>query len=312
MADLNGSVLSVRDLRVNFQTNGSKVSALNGVDLDLAQGESLALAGESGSGKSVLAFAVLRLLDDVADVEGKILFEGEDVYQMAHGRLLDIRGKGICLVPQSPGTAFDPLRKVGVQISDFIRKVEQIDAADARSRSITEMDRLGLRPVKDTYENYPHRMSGGMLERSLIACATATSSRLVIADEPTKGLDRRTKDIALSALLSTAENGALMMITHDLTSAKRCERTAIMYCGELVEIGPSESVIEDSVHPYTKGLIRSMPERGMTPIPRRVRSDPGGGCRFYSRCNEASEKCLFHPDLRMMRGREVRCWNVDA
>lgn len=312
MADLNRSVLSIRGLRVAFVKDGDRTEVLNGVDLDLDSSGSLALLGESGSGKSVLAFAILRLLEGVAEVTGKVLYQGEDVYAMKKEKLLDFRGSCICLVPQSSATAFDPMRKVGLQISDFIRKVGREPHDIAKRRTLEEMRRLGLEPAERLYDDYPHRYSGGMLERALVACATATSPPIIIADEPTKGLDGVTKGIVLDALMSKVKGGSVLMITHDADAAALCDRSAILYRGEIVEVGKSKDVLDAPFHPYTKGLLDSMPAKGLRPIPRNVRPSTGVECCYYDRCPEASGICVTHPGMKRIGCRDIRCWYVEA
>lgn len=305
-------ILRVRNLRVTFITNSERVVALNAVDIDLDSGESVALIGESGSGKTVLAFAILRLLDAEAEIQGRVEFKGVDVYAMNKAQLLRFRGNCICLIPQSPGTALDPLRKVGLQIRDYIQKVDGISLAEAKMRTLIEMEHLGLTPLISTYNNYPHRLSGGMLERALIACAVCTTPAIVIADEPTKGLDRENKELVLKTLIGMTPETSLLMITHDIGAVALCDKLAVMYQGEIVESGKAADVLANPIHPYTRGLLAAMPGRELLPIPRELRYDEETGCRFYSRCTVPQEKCRAHPDLKQTGERCVRCWNAAA
>jgi peptide/nickel transport system ATP-binding protein len=269
-------ILKVRNLNVTFITDNERVTALNGVDIDLNSGESVALIGESGSGKTVLAFAILRLIDAEAEIQGPVEFKGENIYAMKKEQLLTFRGNCICLIPQSPGTAFDPLRKVGLQIRDYIRKVDNIELAEAKKRTLLEMEHLGLTPSLSMYNNYPHRLSGGMLERALIACATCTTPTIIIADEPTKGLDKATKELTLKTLIGMAKKASLLMITHDIGAAALCDRLAIMYKGEIVESGKSRDIWrtpfiliqEDYSQPcLAEGLFRSQARDAATKKP---------------------------------------------
>jgi peptide/nickel transport system ATP-binding protein len=301
-------ILKVQNLKVTFITNNERVTALNSVDLDLNSGESVALIGESGSGKTVLAFAILRLLDTEAEIQGMVEFKGKNVYAMKKEQLLTLRGNCICLIPQSPGTAFDPLRKIGLQISDYICKVDNASNLEAKRRTLIEMEHLGLTPPMHVYNNYAHRLSGGMLERALITCATCTKPAMIIADEPTKGLDKATKELTLKTLIAMTKKTSLLMITHDVTAAALCDRLAIMYQGEIVETGRTTDVLANPLHPYTRGLLASMPSRGLVPIPRELRCEEENGCRFYGRCQVMSEKCRKHPDLIQSGNRSVRCW----
>jgi peptide/nickel transport system ATP-binding protein len=312
MADITIPILKVRNLNVTFVTDNERVTAVNGVDIDLNHGESVALIGESGSGKTVLAFAILRLLDAEAEVQGKLEFKNENIYEMSKERLLNFRGNCVCLVPQSPGTALDPLRKIGLQITDFIRKVNNDSYEDAKKKTLSAMEHLDLTPSSLIYNNYPHRLSGGMLERALIACATCIKSEIIIADEPTKGLDKTTKELALKTLIEMSHEASLLMITHDIGAASLCDKLAIMYQGEIVETGRTSDVLLNPHHPYTRGLLASMPSRGLVPIPRELRCEEENSCRFYGRCRVLGEKCMKHPDLIQMGNRFVRCWYAET
>jgi peptide/nickel transport system ATP-binding protein len=303
-------LLSIRGLSVTFDTLQGPFKAIEGIDLDLAERDTLAIVGESGCGKSILGHATMRLLDDVATVKGSVKFKDREVYSMGNDDLLNMRGKAISLIPQSPSASFNPVIKIGDQIKELIEKDGIARGAAARQRAIEFLGRAGFSDPAAIYGSYPHRLSGGMCERALIAMALSAEPELIIADEPTKGLDALSRKNILDMLRKMAEGASMIMITHDLKAAATCKRVAVMYSGEIIEEGAASSILESPKHFYTKGLLEAQPSMGMKPIMGRhsLLSHNGGACRFYERCDAADVSCKTHPLLRDLEGlRKLRC-----
>ncbi|AAM05865.1 ABC transporter ATP-binding protein [Methanosarcina acetivorans] len=304
------SLLKVRDLSVTFDTLQGPFKAIEGIDLDVEEFDTLAIVGESGCGKSVLGHATMRLLDDIAVVKGSVIYRGREVYAMSREELLELRGKAISLVPQSPSASFNPVIRIGTQITELIEKAGVAHGREAEQRALTYLERVGFPDPRAIFNSYPHRMSGGMCERALIAMSTSTEPDLIIADEPTKGLDALSRKNILYMLQKMTTGSTLIMITHDFKAAAMCKRIAVMYSGEIVEIGPTRVVLEQPTHHYTRGLIDAQPSRGMKPIPGRhtIGSHTSEGCRFRDRCDRVRSECGRHPLLRKIEDyRMVRC-----
>jgi peptide/nickel transport system ATP-binding protein len=305
-----GRLLNIRGLSVAFNTQKGAIQAIDGIDLDLYENETLAIVGESGCGKSVLGHAIMRLLDDIAVVRGSVQFREREVYEMDTVALLNLRGNLISLVPQSPSSSFNPVIKIGKQIEELIEKTGKEKGKGARKRAMEYLSLVGFSDPEQIYESYPHRLSGGMSERALIAMALSVEPELVIADEPTKGLDAMSRKNILRMLHKLAKDASMIMITHDLKAAETCQRLAVMYSGEIVEEGPTDIVLSHPRHTYTSGLIDAQPSRGMKPIKGRhdLLSHKARGCRFRERCEAASNQCGDHPLLREIEDcRKVRC-----
>ncbi|MDD4523363.1 MAG: ABC transporter ATP-binding protein [Methanosarcina sp.] len=304
------SLLKIRGLSVTFDTLQGPFKAIEGIDLDVEELDTLAIVGESGCGKSVLGHATMRLLDDIAIVRGSVIYRGREVYAMSRKELLEMRGKAISLVPQSPSASFNPVIRIGKQITELIEKAGVEHGMEAEQRALTYLEYVGFSDPHAIFDSYPHRMSGGMCERALIAMSTSTEPDLIIADEPTKGLDALSRKNILDMLHRMTAGSSLIMITHDLKAAAMCKRVAVMYSGEIVEIGPTQVVLEHPAHHYTRGLIDAQPSKGMRPIPGRhtICSHKSEGCRFRGRCDRVRSECGRHPLLREIEeGHMVRC-----
>ena len=303
-------LLSIRNLSVTFQTRQGPFHALNHIDLDLQENQTLAIVGESGCGKSVLGYAALRLLDDLAAVKGNVKLMGTDVYALDRYELQNLRGRTISLVPQSPSLAFNPVINIGEQIKEFIEKTGIEKGRPARQRALDFLARVGFSDPNAAYHSYPHRLSGGMCEMALIAMAVSVEPKLLVADEPTKGLDTLSRQKILSVLQTMTADTAMIMITHDIGAASICERMAVMYAGEIVEEGPAAEVLKSPLHFYTRGLFNAHPCRGLKPI-RAGNPDPAkinSGCRFQNRCEAADKNCEAPPLWQDISGRRrVRC-----
>ena len=262
------NLLQIDDLRISFSTRGGTVKALKGVSLSLAAGETLGLVGESGSGKSVTAFSVMRLLDRAASIEGgRILYAGQDITRASKSDLRSLRGAAMTMVFQNPRAALNPIRTVGLQIADALRAHIDVSAKEARARALDLLKAVKIRDSEARLDAYPHELSGGMCQRVMIAMAMSCEPRLLIADEPTTGLDVTTQKTVMDLLaeLTRSRGMALMLITHDLgLAAEYCDRVAVMEQGSIVETAKPASLFSAPQHAYTKRLVAASPTRTST------------------------------------------------
>ncbi|RLI74819.1 dipeptide ABC transporter ATP-binding protein DppD [Archaeoglobales archaeon] len=305
-------VLVVKDLQVHFILENTSVKAVDGVSFNVHKGETLALIGESGRGKSVLGMTILRLLPKNVRVNGKILFNESNLLELPEEELRKIRGKEIALIPQNPATSLNPVLKVGIQIAEPMEIHLGIDRKTAMQRVVNLLNYFDINPAEKRINEYPHQYSGGMKQRALVAMGTSTKPKLIIADEPTKGVDVTKKLRVVELFRRTKESNklSLLIITHDLPFAEKlADRIAVMYCGQIVETCDAKTFFEEPLHPYSKALLDSLPSRGLKPIkgysPSMV--NPPKGCRFHPRCEYATSKCLEEPPP-IANGNGVRCW----
>ncbi|MEU8222133.1 ABC transporter ATP-binding protein [Kribbella sp. NPDC048915] len=308
------ALLSVRDLRVEFATSGGVVTAVDGASFDVAPGETLALLGESGSGKSVTAQAVMGIVPKPAGrvCGGSITYDGRDL--LAPGVAKGLRGREIAMVFQDPLSSLNPVFRVGAQIGEMFRRHRGASRREARAAALDLMKRVGIPAASKRLDDYPHQFSGGMRQRVMIAMALALSPRLLIADEPTTALDVtvQAQIMDLLARLQAEEGMSLVLITHDLgVVAGVADRVILMYAGRVVESGPLREVYEHSGHPYTAGLMESVPviegpRERLVPIqgsPPDLLALPSG-CSFRPRCPYADALCAdAEPELRPLPGR---------
>ncbi len=309
-------ILVVKDLQVHFILENTSVKAVDGVSFNVRKGENLALIGESGSGKSVLGMTILRLLPKNVRVNGKILFNGSNLLELPEEELRKIRGKEIALIPQNPATSLNPVLKIGIQIAEPMEVHLGIDKKIAIQKVINLLKFFDINPAEKRVNEYPHQFSGGMRQRALVAMGTSTKPKLIIADEPTKGVDVTKKLRVVELFRRIKENNklSLLVITHDLPFAEKlADRIAVMYCGQIVEVREAKTFFEEPLHPYSKALLDSLPSRGLKPIkgysPSMV--NPPQGCRFHPRCEYATSKCLEEPPLISNGNNNVRCWLYD-
>ncbi len=296
-------ILSVRNLRTTFRTDGGEFAAVDDVSFDIAPGEALGVVGESGSGKSVLALSILGLLPDppARIAGGSIHFEGQELVGLSKNALRRHRGAAIGMIFQEPMTSLNPVFSIGNQIIEAIRTHEPLSERAARTRAIELLGRVGISSPERRLEQYPHQFSGGMRQRVMIAMALACNPRLLIADEPTTALDV-TIQAQLLDLLSDLrrETGmAVLLITHNMgVIAEFADRVMVMYAGRIAEEGPVESIFDDPRHPYTRGLLGSTPTLlhdapRLQVIPGQLPalSAPPPGCRFAPRCGLRVDAC---------------------
>ena len=260
---MSETILSIENLRIHFETFAGEVQAIRGVNLKLQKGETLALVGESGSGKSVTAKSVMKLLSNNAVVkEGSITFKGENILEKSERDMQSIRGKEIAMVFQDPMTSLDPTMKIGKQITEVIIKHEKVSKEEANKRAEELLELVGIPNAKERMKQYPHQFSGGQRQRIVIAIALACHPDVLIADEPTTALDVTIQAQILELLkeLQQQFQMAIIFITHDLgVVANVADRVAVMYAGKVVEVGTADEVFYNPQHPYTWGLLRSMP-----------------------------------------------------
>ena len=322
------SLLEVTDLRTYFTTDAGVARAVDGVSLQVGTGETLGIVGESGCGKTVTALSVLGLIPSPPGeiVAGSsIRFEDEELLEVKPARLREIRGNEISMIFQEPMTSLNPVLTVGHQIEEVLRLHRGLSKRAARATGVALLAEVGIPEPDQRFDAYPHQMSGGMLQRVMIAIALSCEPRLLIADEPTTALDVTIQAQILDLLVSLQRKHgmALLLITHDLgVIAEVCDRVVVMYGGQIVETGTTEEILTRPQHPYTQGLLASLPGIGdrdvrLNPIPGTVPSavDWPEGCRFRDRCSFAWERCAeFTPDLLPVDGgsdRSARCWLVD-
>jgi oligopeptide transport system ATP-binding protein len=317
------SLLAVEDLRVQFRTERGIVYAVNGVSFEIAPGETLGIVGESGCGKSVTSLALLGILSGNGRVTGgRALFEGRDLLSMREEHLRAVRGREIAMIFQDPMTSLNPVLTVGRQIREALETHFPLDKEQATRRAVELLDQVGIPSPDLRLRDYPHQFSGGMRQRAMIAMALACEPKLLIADEPTTALDVTIQAQILQLLKSLVadRDTALIMITHDLgVVAGMCERVNVMYAGLFVETGSADRLFAHPRHPYTLGLLESVPRidagrrQRLKPIPGSPRNmlSPPAACPFAPRCRfEVEESRQQVPPLDELEpGHHVRCFN---
>lgn len=300
-------LLSVRDFSLQFRTRSGSVRALDGVNLDVGRGEIVGLVGESGSGKSVLSYAMLGISDRAAKVTGgSALFGGSDLLRSDARTLAELRGREISMIFQSPRTALNPIRKVGAQIQDVLRRHAMARGPDLsrglRAGALQALREVAIADPERRLEAYPFELSGGMCQRIMIALALACRPSLLIADEPTTGLDVTTQAAVMDLITGLARERqmATLFITHDLAlAADYCDRIVVMHAGQAVEDAPTKRLFQQALHPYTRRLISSTPRpdgsiASLEPVPGNLpdlRRDDLPACRFAARCERADDPC---------------------
>ena len=316
-------LLEVRNLKVSFRTEDGTVQAVDGVSLTLAEGETLGIVGESGSGKSVTMMSVMRLITDPnARFEGQVLYKGRDLMALTQEQIRGIRGAGIAMIFQDPMTSLNPVYRVGWQIAEQIQAHDKVSKQAAHARTIDLLKSVGIPHASERVDDYPHQFSGGMRQRVMIAMALACNPSILIADEPTTALDVtiQAQIVDLLDRLRDVHGSAIILITHDLgVVADIADEILVMYAGRIVEQGAKRDVFSDPLHPYTWGLLASIP-RVDQPRPTRLSSIKGAppslidlpaGCAFRPRCRHAFDRCIEEPPLETRTAGAYhpdRCW----
>jgi peptide/nickel transport system ATP-binding protein len=320
-------LLRVQGLRTEFSTDQGPVTSVDGVGFELAPGETLCLVGESGSGKSVTALSIMGLLAGNGHVTGgSVVFEGQDLAGLPEEELRRIRGHAIAMIFQEPMTSLNPVLTIGDQLAETMILHLGLTKAAARARAIELLDKVGIPRAREVVDDHPHRLSGGMRQRVMIAMALSCGPRLIIADEPTTALDVtiQAQILRLMRELGAETGTAMIFITHDLgVVAEMADRVAVMYAGQVVEETDVYTLFDEPKHPYTTALLRSIPHittpagDRLTPISGSVPNlqQMPSGCRFHERCPQAMDRCAAEPPaLLPLTGKSahrVRCWLYD-
>ncbi|MCI8441016.1 MAG: ABC transporter ATP-binding protein [Provencibacterium sp.] len=319
-------LLSVRNLKTYFYTEEGVMPSVDGVDFDVQAGETLAIVGESGCGKSVTSLSIMGLVQCPPGkiVDGEILYQGEDLLKKSRKEMRAIRGNEISMIFQEPMTSLNPVFTVGKQIMESFIIHQKLDKKAARERTIEMIRLVGIPSPEKVVDQYPHELSGGMRQRIMIAMALACSPKILIADEPTTALDVtiQAQIMRLLSELKKKTGTSIIIITHDLgVVAQIAQNAMVMYAGQAVEYAPVRSIYKEPLHPYTIGLLKSIPKlneetdtlyniTGMVPSPNAYPQ----GCRFCPRCEQARPVCeeKLPPLMELSDGRKVRCWKYDA
>ena len=316
------SLLQVKNLVVEFPNRRGTLRAIDGISFDIAPGEILGVVGESGAGKSLTGASIIGLLEPPGRIaSGEVLLEGQRIDQLSNDELRHIRGRKIGAIFQDPLTSLNPLYSVGKQLTETIQAHLPVSNAEARKRAIDLLKDTGIPAAEQRIDHYPHQFSGGMRQRVVIALALAAEPKLIVADEPTTALDVSIQAQIISLLKNICKNrgAAVMLITHDMgVIAEPCDRVAVMYAGRIVEIGPVHEVINHPSHPYTAGLMASIPDitldreylnqiDGAMP---RLNAIPTG-CAFNPRCPKVFDRCkVDRPELAQAGATRAACWLV--
>ncbi|MEH7308317.1 ABC transporter ATP-binding protein [Neobacillus drentensis] len=315
-------LLQIEKLETEFTKDKQKVKILHGVNLHINKGEVLGLVGESGSGKSITSLSIMKLFKGTSGEisSGKILFNGQDLTAKTEAEMRKVRGKQMAMIFQEPMTSLNPVMKMGEQLLEPIRLHLGLDEKKAKEYAISILKKVGIPRAEEIMKEFPHQLSGGMRQRIMIAIAISCNPQLLIADEPTTALDVtiQAQILDLMKQLQQKENMSVLLITHDLgVVAEMCDRVVVMYAGKVVEVADVYALFEDPKHPYTKGLIGSVPKlgqkveklvsiKGNVPNPANLPK----GCKFAPRCNEVIPICYNEepPETSFENGRSCSCW----
>ena len=322
------ALLRVEDLRVELPVGGRMLPAVDGVSFALSEGESVAVVGESGSGKTQLARAILGLSPPGARVRGRLAFRGEELLGLPERRWQALRGAGIGMVFQEPAAALDPVRTIGAEIEESIRLHSRVSRARSRELARAALAEVAFPDPEGGLDEYPHRLSGGLRQRAHLAAVLAAGPRLLLADEPTASLDATVARDILELLdrLRRERGLTVLLITHDLgVVARHCDRVLVVYAGRIVEEAPTEALFRAPGHPYTRGLLRSVPRLAAAARRAGERYDaipgalpdlgerPGAGCAFAPRCGDRFEPCdVREPELYPTESGRARCFLHDS
>lgn len=320
---MNEKILEIKDLAIHFYTEDGDVAAVNGIDLELEQGDTLGLVGETGAGKTTTAKGILRLIQSPPGkiISGEVNYKGENLLKKSVHEMQKIRGGEISMIFQDPMTALNPVLRVDEQIAEVIRLHEKCTKPESLKKALEMLEKVGIPAARG--RDYPHQFSGGMKQRVVIAMALACNPKLLLADEPTTALDVTIQAQVLDMMkhLKDEFGTSMIMITHDLgVVAETCNKVAVMYAGKIVESGSASHIFRETAHPYTKGLFNSLPSldkkmtrlkpiRGLMPDPTRLPD----GCAFHPRCPYADETCatIAPENVEISPGHFCRCHHAD-
>ncbi len=319
-------ILDIKNLKTSFSTKRGEVEAVRDVSFDVYKNEIVGLVGESGSGKSITSKSIMRLIVNPGYIKsGEILFNNVDLMRLSEKQMRNIRGNEISMVFQDSMTALNPLIKVGKQMTEIIIRHQKVGKIEAKNMAMEILGMVGIPDPKIRYDNYPHEFSGGMRQRVCIAMAISSSPKLLIADEPTTALDVTIQAQILKLIkeLNNKNENSTLLITHDLGVVyNTCDRVIVMYGGMIMEKGTVEEIFKETKHPYTIGLLKSIP-KGRDSKKERLSSiegtppsllNPSSGCPFYDRCDRKKEICKNKlPDIKNLSGtHSVMCWQLDG
>ena len=307
------SLLSIAHLKVHFPTQDGIVKAVNTIDLEIANNERLGLIGETGCGKTVLGMSIIRLLPPSTTIEGEIMYKSKDLLKLSNSMMRQIRGKEIAMILQNPATSLNPVLKIGDQISEAIKLHQGLAKRAAKAKAVEMLEAVQIPEAKKRANEFPHQFSGGMKERAMIAMGLACNPAVIIADEPTKGLDVTVKKQIVKLIKEVTAEKTMLFITHDLgVAADICDNITVMYAGELMEYAKTEAIFKNPLHPYTQGFLNSLPSMGLKAIKGMSPSliHLPSGCRFHPRCDGANDKCRTeHPAMiEVEKSHYVRCF----
>ena len=322
---MNDLLLEAKNLHTYFKTDDGLVKAANGVDFKIRRGQTVGLVGESGCGKSVTALSIMRLIPEPPGllVKGEINFEGQDLTKLAETEMRRIRGNAISMIFQEPMTSLNPIHRAGTQVAEAIRLHQRVPLNEARLRAVEMLARVGIPDPKQRAREYPYQFSGGMRQRVMIAMALSCNPKLIIADEPTTALDVTIQAQILRLMNQLKEDfgASVLLITHDLgVVAEMAERVAVMYAGRIVEIADVMPLFAEPRHPYSQGLLTSIPKIDqIVPQDKMLKAIPGTvpglydlppGCAFQDRCDRVMDHCRSEepPLFDVGLNHEVRCW----
>lgn len=321
---MQDNLLKIKNLRTYFFTRRGIVKAVDGVDMEAKKGKLTALVGESGCGKSVTGLSIMGLIPSPVGkiVEGEILFEGNDLAKLNYKEMVDLRGKDISMIFQEPMTSLNPVLTIGRQVGEPLHIHSSLSPEEINERVLSILDLVGIPEPHSRLKSYPHQLSGGMRQRVMIAMALICRPKLLIADEPTTALDVTIQAQILDLMLELMKkiNTSIILITHDLgVVAEVCDEVNVMYAGKIVEKGDVFSIFDNPSHPYTWGLLRSIPRIGKKGKAKKLYTikgmvpnliDPPPGCRFADRCDKARGICCEEepPFTTIEEGHFVKCW----
>jgi peptide/nickel transport system ATP-binding protein len=306
-------VLEIKALTVGFDTQAGIVRVVDNMSLDCDRNEIIAVLGESGCGKSVLAGAIMRILDANAWITGQILLNTLDILSLCERKMANIRGNQISIIMQNPDSALNPVLPIGTQLAECLWTHTTSNKQEAIKTILERLKAMGFKEGKSLLKMFPHQLSGGMKQRLLISAALLTGPEMIIADEPSKGLDPLTKELVMAEMkkLCHQQQSGLMLITHDTQVARKmANRVAVMYAGEIVEIAECQRFFKTPLHPYSRALLNSSPEKGFHPIPGFSPSPDQlpSGCRFHPRCPDRKVQCdTINPEMRPVYKDRVKC-----
>jgi oligopeptide/dipeptide ABC transporter ATP-binding protein len=313
-------LVDLRDVTIEYRVSrGRSVSAVQGVTLSLIEGETFGLVGESGCGKTTLSMALMGLLPSNAHVSGEIYFHGRDLVTIGQAAHRKLRGSEMSMVFQDPATSLDPTFSIGHQVAETVRSHQKLSRKQSKARALELLRQVGIPAAEERYRDAPHRLSGGMRQRVVMAAALANDPKLLLADEPTTALDVtiQAQVLDLLAELQVRRSTTILLIAHDLgIVAQTCDRVGVMYAGQLVEVATVAELFREPRHPYTRALLDALPSRAGRGEMLRViggqvpdLADPPPGCRFADRCPQRMDICSTRPPLTSVDGvREVACW----